>query len=193
MKMPVLMFNNTTYALTKMQTSPTAPRGEFSLTHPRGVLLTGLNPLQAVLGITNVSFAARTVDWNTPHLYETIKIAFHHPGFAFVEIIQRCPHYTPTVWDHLQKNPDRILSLVHDDTIKGGGIIDKSFPNRKEHDPIDIAGARELAGLEDRVAIGILYQNRNCERYDRMSIEGMEMTDEEKLAAIEASLDSVQV
>jgi 2-oxoglutarate ferredoxin oxidoreductase subunit beta len=193
MNLTVLMFNNTTYALTKMQTSPTAPKGEFSLTHPRGALLSALNPLEAVLGITNASFAARTTDWNNPHLYETLKIAHHHPGFAFVEVIQRCPHYKPNIWNHLQDNPDRIISLVHPDAVTGEGVIGKAFPHQQDHDPTDLAAARELAQIGDKVAIGILYQNKNRERYDRLSIEGMGMSDQGKLDAIEQSLDRLQV
>jgi 2-oxoglutarate ferredoxin oxidoreductase subunit beta len=194
MDMTVMMFNNTTYGLTKMQTSPTTPKGDFTLTHPHGALLTPLNPLEAVLGITNASFAARTVDWNNPHMFETLKIAYQHPGFSFIEIIQRCPHYKPKIWDHIQDHPENIVSLTHEKGIKGEGIVAKAFPNMVEHDPTDLNAARELVGYEDgKTAIGILYQNKNRERYDEMSTAGLGMSDQEKLDAIESELDRTMI
>ncbi len=193
MKMVVTMFDNTTYGLTKMQTSPTSPKGEFSLTHPRGALLPPLQPLSAVLGITNCSFAARTVDWNPAHLFATLKVAFHHPGFAFIQIIQRCPHYKPTIWDWVQNDPDRVVALTGPDTIAADDAANKAFKHKQEHDHTDIDKARELASRQDIVPIGILYQNKNCDRYDLACTEGLGMSDAEKLAAINQSLDRLAV
>jgi 2-oxoglutarate ferredoxin oxidoreductase subunit beta len=98
MDMVVLMLDNNIYGLTKKQTSPTTPQGFPSRTQPQGSWLPALNPLTAVLGITNVSFVAQTAEWIPSHLYATLQAAYHHKGFAFVRVLQRCPEFTPDLY-----------------------------------------------------------------------------------------------
>jgi 2-oxoglutarate ferredoxin oxidoreductase subunit beta len=90
MKMVVMVLDNSVYGLTKNQTSPTSLRGRTTNTHPRGAWLDPLDPVQTTLSVTNASFVAQTVDWSPPHLLATLRAAHHHPGLAFVRIIQRC-------------------------------------------------------------------------------------------------------
>lgn len=118
MNMTVLVFDNNIYGLTKKQTSPTTPLGFKSNTHPTGAILAPLNPLTATLGISNVSFLAQTIDWNPAHLYETIKAAHDHRGFSLVNIIQRCPVYSPEAYEHLQQDQSNLLLLTHDKGIQ---------------------------------------------------------------------------
>lgn len=199
MKMTVMMLDNQIYGLTKKQTSPTTARGFHSQTHPEGALLPALNPLSVVLGISNASFVAQTVDWNPPHLYATLRAAHHHPGLAFVRIVQRCPHFTPEVCAVLQRDPTKILLLTGaegegaDPGIPTDEAVLRTFQNRREHDPSDIESARELAGLGELVPIGLLYRNTECHRYDLDAVAGLDRRPEEKLAAAQAVVDRFQI
>jgi len=51
------------------------------------------------LGVQNVSFVAQVVDWIPEILYDVVKAAFHHKGFSFIRILQRCPEWLPTLYD----------------------------------------------------------------------------------------------
>jgi len=158
-------------------------------THPRGAWLPPLNILQATLGMTNASFVARTADWNTLHLYKTLKAAHAHKGLSFVHILQRCPTYSANVFDEIQKNPDRIVLLDHEAGIPVDEAVGKIFKNRDGHDPSDIHRARELAELDDRVAIGLFYHNPDAPRYEEYTEAGILMSDSEKVTAMEQELD----
>ena len=167
--------------------------GHFSNTHPRGALLSPINPLSVTLGITNASFVAQTVDWNPAHLYATIKAGFKHEGLAFIRILQRCPHYVPVLWNAFQNDPSRLLLLNHPDGIQISDGVSRLFPNQQEHDPKDLSTAKELVLREDAVPVGLLYHNENAERYDHASIEGLGMSAGEKIEGINAALDRFQI
>jgi 2-oxoglutarate ferredoxin oxidoreductase subunit beta len=193
MDMTVMLFDNAVYGLTKKQTSPTTPVGFVTNTHPRGAWLPPLNVVQATLGFTNVSFVARTVDWNPPHLYQTLKAAYHHRGLAFVHILQRCPTYTDEIFDEVRRDPDRILLLTHPDGVPADPAVERMYENRREHDPSDLAAARRWADHAERIAIGLFYRNPGAPRYDAYTAEGLGMTAAEKLAALDRELDRFAV
>jgi 2-oxoglutarate ferredoxin oxidoreductase subunit beta len=181
MDMTVMVFDNRIYGLTKAQTSPTSPIGLKTNTHPRGAWLPPLNILQNTLGFTNASFVARTVDWNPPHLYETLKAAHEHKGLSFVHILQRCPQYTTGVWQELQRNPDLMLLLTHEKGIQVDGAVARMYKNQLSHDPSNISEARELANPGDRMAIGLFYRIRAPRQF---TAQGMEMSPDQRLEAI---------
>jgi 2-oxoglutarate ferredoxin oxidoreductase subunit beta len=189
MNLTVMMLDNQIYGLTKAQSSPTTPLGVSSLTHPQGTPLSPLNPLTVTLGITNVSFVAQTVDWNSPHLYATLQAAHRHDGLSFVRVIQRCPHYMPHIWESVQQDPNSILLLTHEKGIRLDEAVSKVFKNREAHDPNDLDAARAVAAREDVIPVGLLYDNPAAERYDRATVAGLEMADDEKLDAVQQALD----
>jgi 2-oxoglutarate/2-oxoacid ferredoxin oxidoreductase subunit beta len=193
MKMVVLLFDNNIYGLTKMQSSPTTALGGTSNTHPRGTQLRPINPISVTLGIINASFVAQTVDWNPPHLEATLKAAYDHPGLAFVRILQRCPHYTPYVFEAYQKDPSKILLMTHDDGIVIEGPAANYFKNRVEHDPTDLAEARALAVCEDVHPIGLFYRDLAADRYDLSAQEGRGMTPTQKLEALDRAIGRFEV
>ena len=193
MKMVVMMFDNNIYGLTKKQTSPTTRKGSHSNTHPRGALLNPLNPLATTMSITNASFVAQTVDWNPAHLYQTIKAAYEHDGLSFVRILQRCPHYTPDIWDEFQHNPDNMLLLDHPDGIPADRMLKQIYKNRVEHDPTDIGEAFRLVRRDDVVPIGLLYGDPDAERYDEMSQRGIEMSASDRIAGAQKALDAFMI
>jgi 2-oxoglutarate ferredoxin oxidoreductase subunit beta len=193
MNLVVMLFDNNCYGLTKNQTSPTSPKGAKSNTHPRGAALEPLNPVQTTLGIANVSFVARTVDWNPPHLFATLQAAHRHQGLSFVQIVQRCPHYKAGVHDPLQSDPSQLLLMTHPDGIQLEDSIQKIFKNQQEHDPSDMDTARELAGGDGAIAIGLFYRNQSLDRYDEYTATGIATPRDEKIAALNAELSRYQI
>ncbi|MFP3940358.1 MAG: thiamine pyrophosphate-dependent enzyme [Thermoanaerobaculia bacterium] len=189
MDMTVMLFDNAIYGLTKKQTSPTSPRGLATNTHPGGAWLPPLNAVQTTLGFTNVSFVARTVDWNPMHLYRTLEAAHAHRGLSFVHILQRCPTYTEGVFEELRASPDLTLLLTHPDGIPADAAVERMYRNRQEHDPSDLEGARRLAEAGERVPIGLFYRNPDAPCYEAFTEAGLGTTPDEKVQGLERELD----
>ncbi len=161
-----MLHDNSIYGLTKMQVSPTTPVGYRTNTTPRGAYLRPINPLSTTLGVSNISFAAQVVEWIPELLYDVIRRAFHHKGFSFVRILQRCPHFMPDLFTEAMSNPDKVLLLRHENGIQVSDTLARIYKNQEEHDPLDLNRAREFAGLEDVVPVGIFYINENVPRYE---------------------------
>ena len=193
MNMVVLLFDNGIYGLTKKQTSPTTPTGTATNTHPRGGVLPPLNPLNATLGFSNVSFVAQTVDWNPAHLLGTLQAAHQHNGLSFVRIIQRCPAFVPAMFEEEKQNPELVLYLNHPDGVQVDAAVAKVFKNQEQHDPADLLGARRIADVEGQIPIGILYKNDSCPRYEDYTSEGMDLPQQKKLEALNMELDRFAV
>jgi 2-oxoglutarate ferredoxin oxidoreductase subunit beta len=193
MKMVVLLFDNGIYGLTKKQTSPTSPLGTHSNTHPSGSILPPINPLQTTLGFTNVSFLAQTTDWNAAHLYATIKKAAEHPGLAFVRIVQRCPAFMKDLYGDLATDPSNMVYLKHDNGINLKPRAVKSFEHIIEHDPADINKAREYADIQDKIPMGLFYQNTDRPRYDEYGAYNLGMSIEEKKQGMEELLNKYTI
>jgi len=189
MDMVVMLFDNNVYGLTKNQTSPTSRPGLKTNTHPRGAFLPPLNPTLTTLSISNVSFVAQTVDWNPVHVYATLKRAFEHPGLSFVRIMQRCPQFTPLVFEDAQRDPSLILLLEDEHGVVADEAGTKIYTNRMAHDPSDINRAREIASREDVIPIGLLFADPDRPRYETTSSLGTDVTIEEKLVAFDKELD----
>jgi 2-oxoglutarate ferredoxin oxidoreductase subunit beta len=166
MDMTVMMHDNRIYGLTKMQMSPTSPKGLKSNTSPRGAPIGPLNPLCTTLGVANVSFVAQAVDWIPDLFYDIISKAFHHRGFSFINILQRCPNYLPTLFDPWLQDPERTLLLTHTNGIQVSPSLSSIYPNQEEHDPSDLNRARELASRTDLTPVGILYRNDEIPCYE---------------------------
>ena len=190
-RMVVLMLDNEVYGLTKNQTSPTSPQGYPSNAQPRGAYLPGLNPISTTLSVTNASFVAQTADWVPMHVYATLEAAYHHNGFAFVRILQRCPQYTGPLFDAAARNPDLTELMVHD---KGITVpeLDPIYKNQIRHDPSDLNGARQLAESGDKVRLGLFYQNRDLPRYNEIREQPV-YTAEQKIELLNRELDRYAV
>ncbi len=189
MNMVVMLFDNNVYGLTKNQTSPTSQPGLKTNTHPRGAFLPPLNPSLTTLSIANVSFVAQTVDWNPPHVYATLKLAFEHPGLSFVRIFQRCPVFTPLVFEDAQSDPSLVMLLEDENGVTADAAGIKMYKNRVAHDPSDIDKAREIVSREDVLPIGLFFADPNRPRYEMMSSVGADTTIEEKLETFDKELD----
>jgi 2-oxoglutarate ferredoxin oxidoreductase subunit beta len=189
MDMTVLLFDNAVYGLTKKQTSPTSHPGFKTNTHPKGAFLPPLNPLQTTLGFTNASFVAQTIDWNPAHLYATIKAGFEHRGLAFIRVLQRCPTYSSEVYEQVQNDPALVLYLHHPDGIPLEDNVARMYKTRQAHDPSDLSEARDIAERSDVLPIGLLFRDATRPVYDDFSQEGLDMSVDDRLAALERILD----
>ena len=190
-RMVAMVLDNGIYGLTKKQTSPTTPQGFQTNTQPRGSFLPALDPIEVALGVTNASFVAQTAEWIPAHLYATLRAAYHHDGFAFVRVLQRCPMYTPSIFQLAVQKPDTTELLVHDD-----GVIvpelEKSYRNRLTHDPRDLARARELAMPGEKIRLGVFFRDESRPRYDLIR-QAPAKTPAERVTLLNEELDRYAV
>ncbi len=166
MDMTVLMLDNGIYGLTKNQASPTSPQGLISNTTPRGAHLEPINPVSVTLGIRNVSFVAQAVDWIPELTHDIVEQAFHHKGFSFVRVLQRCPEYLPDRFDAWVHDPERMLLLAHQDGLEISPELSRVYHRQEQHDPSDRNRAREIASTGDPIPVGILYRNPDMPCYE---------------------------
>ena len=193
MNMTLMLHDNQVYGLTKMQASPTSPLGTKTNTSPRGSYLEALNPLTVTLGIQNVSFVAQVVDWIPEILYDVVKAAFHHKGFSFIRIIQRCPEWLPKMFDPWLHDPNRILMLHHERGLHLSPGLGNTYRNQLAHDPLDIHKAREIASGTDPIPVGILYRNPEVPCYEETRHAGQLHTTGHVRAGLEAEFDKYTV
>jgi len=168
MNITVFLHDNQIYGLTKMQASPTSPRGLKSNTTPRGTTLEGLNPLTVTLGVQNVSFVAQAVDWIPELLYDIVSAAYHHKGMSFVRIIQRCPEWLPKLLDPWLHDPLKVKLLQHEQGLQPSAALTRIYRNVEAHDPSDLARARDIASSMDPIPVGILYRNPEVPCYEEL-------------------------
>jgi 2-oxoglutarate/2-oxoacid ferredoxin oxidoreductase subunit beta len=193
MNMTLMLHDNNIYGLTKKQASPTSPIGTKSNTTPRGSFLEALNPLTVTLGVQNVSFVAQAVDWIPDMLYDIVSAAFHHRGFSFVRIIQRCPEFMPKAFDAWMNDTQKTLLLTHEDGVRPSPTIARLYRNQHEHDPSDIDRAREIASCTDPIPVGILYRNPAVPCYEDIRLKGMNRRPDAVRAGLEAEFDRFTV
>ncbi len=193
MDMTVLMHDNQIYGLTKKQVSPTSPLGLRSNTTPRGAYLEPLNPLSATLGVSNVSFVAQAVDWIPEVLYQIIAQAFHHKGFSFIRILQRCPEFLPDLFEPWLQDPDKVKLLSHADGIEVSAGLAKTYKNLEAHDPANLDRAREIASVTDPIPVGILYRNSAVPRYEEIRAPDRTFTPAMVKAGLEKEMDKFTI
>ena len=193
MNMTVFLHDNQIYGLTKKQASPTSPIGTRSNTTPRGSYLDALNPRTVSLGVSIVSFIAQAVDWIPETLFDIVKAAYHHKGFSFVRIIQRCPEWLPKSLDPWLQDPERVQLLHHANGLQISQGISRVYKNQVEHDPMDIHRAREIASNSDTIPVGILYRNPEVPCYEDTRHSGALRTVEAIKKNFNAELDKFSV
>jgi len=189
MRMVAMLHDNNIYGLTKNQVSPTTPIGRTTATTPHGSLLKPMNPLTVTLGVTNVSFVAQVVEWVPDLMYQVIQQAFRHKGFSFIRILQRCPHFMPNLWDTLLANPDNLMVLESEDGVKLNEATAKVYKSRMAHDTSDLNRAREVAGMEDKVPVGILYRNESVPCYDELRKPRRQQVAEQTQSVLDNAFD----
>ncbi len=165
MNLVAMVHDNEVYGMTKMQASPTSPKGFKTNTTPRGSLLDPLNMLTTTLGVTNVSFVANVVEWVPEALYQVLRMAYQHRGFSFVRIIQRCPHFH-SLFDPIVRDPDSLVFLDDENGITPSDELKKVYTKSMPHDSTNLDRAREISQMTDKVPIGVIYRNPAVPVYD---------------------------
>ena len=193
MNMTVILHDNHIYGLTKMQVSPTSPKGLKSNTTPHGAYLQPLNPLTVTLGIENVSFVAQAVDWIPDILYDIISAAYQHEGFSFVRVLQRCPEFLPDFFDPYLQDPERVHLMIHEDGLQLEPSLSRIYRHQETHDPSDIHRARELASMEERIPVGIFYRDTSVPCYETLRDYGRPAAAETVKTGLEGEFDKFTV
>ena len=116
----VLVHNNSVFALTTGQVTPTSAKGQKDHSTPFGNPEEPLNMLALMLE-ANASFVARTYAGNIEHLKKTIKEAIKHKGFSFVEILQPCVTYHNTFAEYNKSTYE--MKGVDESKVKEKGKI----------------------------------------------------------------------
>ena len=155
-----ILHNNLNYGLTQGQASATTKTGVKMNSSPDGVTSDPLHPMRFVLSLAP-SFVARTFSGDVNHMTQTFQAGLLHKGFSFIEVLQSCPtynHMTPHEW---------YQSRVKDVSQIGG------------HNPSDFAAARQIAeDLENQIAVGVLYQNRQSVPFMDRQANRLQVTSE---------------
>lgn len=133
-----LVMDNSLYAQTKGQASPTTCPLRVTPSTPYGIREEPINPIALAI-LSGATFVARAYSGKPDLLTELLRQAIEHPGFAFIQIISPCVTFNPT------------------DTYRS--LTQKSYLI-PEHPVDDKAKALELAQTNDHIALGLFYQLR---------------------------------
>lgn len=163
MNMVVMVHDNKIYGLTRNQASPTSPEGLQTKTTPHGAKLKGLNALPITLASTNISFVAQVAEWIPSVMYDVLKMAYHHRGTSFINILQRC---TLFMRDYYETDPNKVLIITHENGIQLNDALARLYKNQQAHDPADRMAALDLALNSELAPIGVLYQNKTVPCYE---------------------------
>lgn len=163
----IIVHNNQVFALTSSQVTPTTPIGFKTKSAPKGSFETPLNPLHLMLA-SGATFVARGFTGDMRHLRSLILQAARHRGFAFIDVLQDCPSFNPT----LRKFKPKVYDL-----------------NKEGHDVGDFAAAWEKAKeWNDRIPIGLFYRVEK-EIYEKQLLGDRVLVDEKPLTSIQSVLD----
>jgi len=84
-----ILINNFIYGLTNSQTSPTTPRGFWTVSQKNGNIDPTFNASNLAIG-AGASFVARESMTDPKKLEKILVKAFSHKGFSFIEVLSNC-------------------------------------------------------------------------------------------------------
>ena len=116
---------------------------------------------------------------------------YQHPGLSFVRILQRCPKFTPDVFQDNVQNPDTSELLVHENGVDVKAL-EQLFKARRVHDPLDMDGARALAARTDKLRLGVFYRNDDLPVYEEIRAVP-KVSAEEKVARLNKEFERYAV
>ena len=90
--MVAIVMNNRIYGMTGGQYSPLSGRGILATTAPYGSIDRSFDTVKLAMG-AGATFVARTTTFHVRELTSLIKRAYHHKGFAIIEVLDQCPTY----------------------------------------------------------------------------------------------------
>jgi 2-oxoglutarate ferredoxin oxidoreductase subunit beta len=131
----VIMHDNTVYALTKGQASPTLARNLQPKALPKPNLQDAVNPIGLAIA-SGYTFIARGYAARVQHLKELIKKAIEHKGSAFIDVLQPCvtydnihtyDYYNKRVYDINEEGWDPIVHSPEELPQKASQALAKSY------------------------------------------------------------------
>ena len=90
-------------------------------------------------------------------------------------------------------DPEKVTLLKHENGINIDDNAAQMYKNVIEHDPTDINKAREIVEDDEKIVVGLIYQNKEADRYDVYGSHNLGFTPEEKEKAINVELDKYAV
>ena len=130
--------NNSVYALTKGQYSPTSPKGFVSSTSPDGSIEPPVNPLAWAI-TTGATYVARAWYQDAEQLKKLIMDGISHHGFSLIDVLMPCLTYNKAYGPEWYKQ--RVYRLYG-------------------HEPSDKAKAMEKALEEGKLPTGLFYREK---------------------------------
>ena len=88
--MTAIVFRNEIYGMTGGQYAPTTPEGSKATTAPYGMIEPTFDACKLAAG-SGATYVARGDAYNVNNLYNVMKNALQHKGFALVEALTSCP------------------------------------------------------------------------------------------------------
>jgi 2-oxoglutarate ferredoxin oxidoreductase subunit beta len=85
------------------------------------------------------------------------------------------------------------MLLTHKDGVQLSPSLSSAYRNQREHDPIDIDRAREIASLDDPIPVGILYRNPDAPCYEDLRHAGQMRSPEYIRAGLNREFDKYTV
>lgn len=143
----LLVHDNQTYGLTKGQASPTTCVGVKTSSTPGGVIEVPINPLAIALS-ANASWVGRSYAADIPFTKEMIIQAVKHKGFSVLDIYQPCVTFN--------KLNTQAWFLERVEKIEADYV------------PSDRAKAWVMAQREDKLPIGVFYENKEALPYHEL-------------------------
>lgn len=140
-----IMMDNSIYAQTKGQSSPTTSLDWETTSMPYGTVEDPLNPIAMAIAY-DASFVARGYAARSQHLADLIVRALEHKGFSFIHVISPC--------------------VTHHDTYRE--MSSKVVEIPPDHDVTDRLAAFRLALEEERVPLGVFYQVQRPAFHERL-------------------------
>lgn len=141
----VIVHNNQMYSLTTGQSSPTTKQGTKTRSTPQGVVETEINPLAVSLA-SGATFIARAYAGLAKQMTDMFTLALNHQGFSIVDVLQPCPTFNKGM--SYQWYQQRVYDLA-----------------QTGHDINSRQAAMSLAWEEDKLPIGVIYQQSNSVPY----------------------------
>jgi 2-oxoglutarate/2-oxoacid ferredoxin oxidoreductase subunit beta len=164
-----IIYNNGVYGLTKGQASPTLKLGMKTKSLPQANVNDSINPI-ALACISGFTYVARGYSYDIKHLKEVIKKGIMHGGLSFIDVLQPCPTYNDIntkEWYQSFKldenNPSIRIPKIYKLEEEGyNGMVN----NDEESSTKVIKAIEKSKEWENRIPVGIFYENKNTPTYE---------------------------
>ena len=160
--MTYLLYNNGVYGLTKGQASPTLALGMKTKSLSKPNINQAINPVALAITV-GYTFVARAYAFDVMHLKNMIKQGIQHKGLALVECLQPCPTYNDINTKEWYAGEDRIDPQTGKPQPRLYKLEDTGFDpvvhQCSEEFKKKVAGMEKAQEFEDKIPVGIFYQN----------------------------------